>query len=260
MKKSLLIAARATAMCAVVVACVSLAAKDQQQIGNFGDLTLTLAIPDREFLVLEPIPMTISLENRTKLDISGHSVLEFSAGRTTLLVQADGGSWYRVEQLSPLLEFVGIQPRAIRSGEARRITEVFALDLGSALPRPGVYRVRVSLVGIDPKQTIESNVVSIRLREPSGVEEAAQQFIRATGAARYLLTCLDDPPVYPQLVDLMGFADTVFGDHATRCLGEIEMHRGNHRVARDYLSKVAARRDFPLAGLAAESLAKLPAN
>jgi hypothetical protein len=247
----------ALAVGAVVVLNATIRGQDQAGVG-FGSLTLRLTVPERQFLVLEPIPMTLRLENRTGRSVLGHSVLEFAAGRTTILIQPEGSKPYPVAQLSVTPEFVGVAPRVIRPGDSREITEVLAVNLDEVLPRPGQYRVQVSVAGVDPAEMVRSNVVSISLREPDGLEQAAQDFVRSTGSARYLLTGLSKEPLYAQLEEVAAaFGNTIYGAYAMLRLGEINASRGNEQMARAYLSKVASMRDFPLAPRAVEELTKL---
>lgn len=257
MKKSLSLRLFAAVGGVLIALGAGLTAQNSQVLG-FEALTLTLTVPDRQFLVLEPIPVAMRLENRTGRNVVGHSVLEFASGRTTIMIQPEGGSAYRVEQLSVLSELVGVHPRVIRPGEAREITELLDVGLHEILPQPGRYRVQAFVAGIDPGDIVRSNVVTITLREPDAIEQAAQDYIRSTDSARYLFTGLAKDPLYTHLQEVATlFGDTVFGDYASLRLGEIDAARGNDASARAYLLKVSKKRGFPLASRALQTLEKL---
>ena len=234
--------------------------QERTDVGGFGELTLVLAVPERTFLVLEPIPLTLRLENQTRRDAYGHSALQFSAGRVEIRIQPQERDAYTVQQLSVTPELVGIRPKILRPGEAHQVMELLEVDLDRILPRPGQYSIQAVLMGADSTQSVVSNVATIVLREPNATEQLAQDFIKGSGAARYFFTGLADEQLLlaVRLEEIAsGFAGSVFADYANLRLGEISAARGNVDAARGYLSRVATKLDFPLASRASETLKQL---
>src|SRR5688572_14532398 len=156
---------------AVVTGDSRAASQERTDVGGFAELTLALAVPERTFLVLEPIPLTLRLENQTRRDTYGHSALQFSAGRVDIRIQPEGRDVYRVQQLSVTPELVGVRPIIFRPGEERQVTELLEVDLDKILPRPGRYSVQAVLMGTDSNQVVVSNVATIVLREPNATEQ-----------------------------------------------------------------------------------------
>ena len=246
---------------AVLTGAAPVGSQDRAELGGFRELTLALTIPQRTFLVLEPIPMTLRLANQTGRDAYGHSALQFSAGRVEIRIQPEGGAAYRVQQLSVTPELVGVRPTILRRGEAHQVAELLEVDLDKILPLPGQYAIQAVLMGADAKDVIVSNVTTIVLREPNATEQLAQDFIKGTGAARYFFTGLMDEEVSlsVRLEEVAsGFAGSVFADYANLRLGEMNVARGNVDAARAYFARVATKSDFPLASRASEALKQLP--
>jgi hypothetical protein len=238
-----------------LVLSVSVAAQRGTELGRFTALTFALSIPHRQFLVLEPIPITMRLENRTNRGVLGHGVLEFSAGRVDLFIQPEGLTPYRVDQLSAVTELVGIKPAVIPPGAARQITEVLEVDLDKILPRPGQYQIQALLTGVNPGEVLQSNKVSLVLREPDALEHAAQAYIKSTPSASYFFTVLAEEQHLEEAA--AAFNGTIFSDYAYLRLGENSAARRDHETARAYLTKVASRSGFPLAKRVAARLADL---
>jgi hypothetical protein len=227
-------------------------------LGSFGTLTLTIGIPDRQFLVLEPIPITLVLENSTTHGVQGHMALEFLARRIEVVIQPEGSEPYRIDDLTTGAALVDIPARIIKPGEKREVTEVLGLGLDQILPRPGRYAIHVVLNGLEAQSEVTSNPMSIHLREPDRFEREAYDFIVATGAARYFFTARVEDLLIAQRDEVAErFGATPYGDYANLLLGEYSASRRDAVNARKYLSRIAGKPEFPLAERAAKRLAGL---
>ena len=247
----------ASSACVVAVLFVSTACAS---LGRFETLTLTASVPDREFLVLEPIPFNLELENRTGRGVRGHTALEFLARHVALDIQPEGSSPYRVDNLTSVVALVDIAGRIIKPGEKREVTEVLGFGLTQILPRPGRYAIHVVLHGIDRQDELTSNAVSIVVREPDRFEREAQDQIQSSGIARDIFTPRGLEERRPYLEEIAErFGDTPYGDYANLLLGEYHAVRRDVVSAQKYLSRIAGKPEFPLAERAAKLLAELGA-
>ena len=239
----------------------SVSGQPPASLGRFDTLTLTAAAPEREFLVLEPVPITLALENRTTRGVRGHLALEFFAQRVELVIQPDGAAPYGVDELSTRRGvLLDIQPRIIKPGERRELTQLFDLGLDEWLPRPGRYSVHAVLHGSSPREELRSNSVSIVVRGWDRFEREAYDYIleAGTGFARYIFTARAQADLRPQLEELAErFGQTLYGDYANLLLGEYHGANGDAVSARKYLSRIAGKREFPLAERAATRLSRL---
>jgi hypothetical protein len=251
---------RALLCSGILVLGLSAAASQDDASLGFEALTLAVAVPDRSFLVLEPIPITLRIENRTDRAVAGHMALEFSATRLIrLVIRPQGLEGYEVADLSLLSASTDFTPRTIRPGETRAVGELIHVGLDRILPRPGRYDVQVVLHGFAWEEEIRSNIVSLELREPTGLEQAAQAYIQSTGAAGHFFYGIADAVQRAQVEEVATtFSGTAFADHANLALGDYSRVREDYDAARLYYSKVANKRDFPLADRAATALAELP--
>ena len=234
--------------------------QERTDVGSFRELTLSLTVAERTFLVLEPIPLTLRLANHTGRDAYGHPALQFSAGRVEIRIQPEGRGASRVQQLSVTPELVGVRPGIFRPGEAHQVTELLEVDLDKILPRPGRYSIQAVLTGTDSNDVVVSNVATIVLREPTATEHLAQDFIKGSGAARYFFTGLmDEQFSLPLRLEEVasGFAGSVFADYANLRLGEMNAARGNVDAARAHFARVATKSDFLLARRASAALKQL---
>lgn len=220
----------------------------QSPESRFETLTLTIGVPDQGFLPLEPVPIKLQLLNGTDRDVMGHTAIDLTAGRIRLVIQPEGAPAYEVDDLSTFKALVLFkQPTIIKPGQKAEIKELLDFNLDKMFPRPGRYTVQAVLSGVDPREQVTSNVVSLQLREPSGVEQAAHAFIHGSGAASYIFTGVVDDRLQVQLEELvLTFGDTVYADYGNLVLGTWNAGKGDYRTARHYLSRVTKKRDFPL--------------
>ena len=228
---------------------------------GFDALTLTVEIAGRRFLSLEPIPMRLSLENRTGQPIVGHTLLRFASGRARLLVRPEGAEAYSVDDLSALSPPIRVNGHAIQPGERHEATDLLALGLDKIFPAPGRYQIHIVIAGPDQNRSVElrSNAISIQIDAPTGLDLAARTFIESTGAARHFLSGLSDDKLDPDFEQFAAqFADTVYGGYANLILGGRKLARGEYDRARTCLSRAAANANSWVASEATNRLKRLP--
>src|SRR5688572_3454327 len=101
---------------------------------GFTSLTFTLSIPARPFLLLEPVPLTLSLENRTREPIVGHTLLGFNQQHLEVLIHPSGLPVYPVEQLSSIVIRSGFSPVTLPPGYRQVSTEPLTVKLRQVFP------------------------------------------------------------------------------------------------------------------------------
>ena len=229
---------------------------------GFKSLTLTLSVPVRAFLLLEPLPLTITLENRTTEPVVGHSALRFADRTVGVLIQPDGSPAYSVERLSALAAHAQITPLTLPPGYRQVSTEPLMVDLRKILPTPGKYTIQAALLDRNGDE-IRSNVVGIEVAQPVGLDQLAYQFLIDGGKTDYFFVGADaagNPDVYGEYETFARiYRGTVYADYANLSLGRIQEARGDLAAARQFFTNVTSRNEYA-AQQAAEALKRLPAQ
>jgi hypothetical protein len=128
-----------------------------QAVLPFSALTLTVSVPERPFLLLEPVPITLRVANTLNVSISGHHILDFGSEHVRVLVRPEGSESYSTAQLTALRGFTPTTLRPFAPGEFYEHTDVLMISLDNLLPRLGRYEIRAALRGDD--QEIHSDWV-----------------------------------------------------------------------------------------------------
>lgn len=229
---------------------------------GFRSLTFTLSVPSRSFLLFEPVPVTITLENRTPQPVAAHAALSFSARTVEVLIQPEGISAYRVEQLSPVTFRGQVRPLTLPPGFREASTEPLILNLQKILPTPGKYGIQAVLRNLDD-QEILSNVVAIEVVQPVGLDQLAHQFLTDSGKVDFFFVgggVAGDPVRYDEYETFARiYQGTVYADYANLSLGQLHEARREIDTARTFFAKVTKRNEYA-AQRAAEALKRLPAQ
>lgn len=178
------------AMCFFVASTLSAGVMAQEQeLGDFGQLTLEVACGRRKVLPMEPIPITITLGNETGKPIRGHSVIDPGVGYLEIYVAKAGEAFERFQSTNwPAWAMERPRPSVLESGYRRSISTYLYYAHPANLEKehhgrylfesPGTYRIKAVLKDIDGENTIESNILAIRVKEPRGKDAAAYKFLK----------------------------------------------------------------------------------
>lgn len=228
----------------------------------FRSLTLTLSVPARSFLLLEPVPLTITLENRTAEPVAAHAALSFSDGAVAVLVQPEGSPAYRVARLSPVAIYSRITPLTLPSGYKQASTEPLIVELPKVLPTPGKYAIQAILRNLNGDE-IRSNVVSIEVTQPAGQDQLAYLFLIDSFDANdfFIGAGVAGKRELYDAYDAFArtYQGTVYADYANLSLAQVHAARREIATARRFFSNVTTRSEFA-AHKAAEALKRLPAQ
>jgi hypothetical protein len=232
-----------------------------QAPAGFRSLTLSLSVPPRSFLLLEPVPVTIALENRTAEPIVAHTALSFTDRAVAVLIQPEGLPAYRVEQLSPIAIRTRHTPETLPPGYRQVSTEPLILHLQKILPTPGKYGIQAVLRNLDGDE-IRSNVVNIDVIQPAGMDQLAYLSLVDSGTVDSFLVGSGVAGNRERYDAYEMFArtyqGTVYGDYANLSLGQLHEARREIDVARKFYASVTTRNEYA-AQQAAEALKRLPA-
>ncbi len=227
---------------------------------GFKSLTLTLSVPARSFLLLEPVPLTITLVNATAEPVVADAALRFADRAIGILIQPEGSPPYRAEPLSTIAIYTRPSPRPLPPGYRQVSTEPLILNLQKLMPVPGKYGIQAVLRNLD--EEIRSNVVSIDVTQPAGLDQLAYQFLVDSGQADDFLDGSDvvsKPELYGEYETFVRtYPGTAYADYANLFLGRFHETRRQIDQARRFFSNVTARREYATQK-AAEALKRLPA-
>ena len=225
---------------------------------SFSDLTLGITAPKEVFNQLEPIPLIVSLSNKTDRPVLGHLTLKFAANYVHLFVRQVGGDKRRIENLSMIQPLIGAYPQKILPGSVLQEKQLVDLELDKIFPYPGEYQLQARLLDIDGKKTIESNLLRIQILEPTGLDRQAFDFIKNNGNPSYFLNgydrVVDNKPLTILEEFVSRFSGTAYGDYAIFQLAGVYFAKEDYEKAIKHLEKLANKSDFAFAERAREFL------
>ena len=226
---------------------------------GFTSLTLTLSVPARSFLLLEPVPLTLTLENRTSEPILAHTALGFNEWHLEVFIHPSGSPAYRVEQLSSIMIRIGGSPVTLPPRYRQVSTEPLTVKLRQVFPTPGKYGIQAVLHGLNGDQ-IRSNIAGIQVIQPAGLDRLAHRFLADSGKADYFFDgpgLASDQVVYSEYESFARrYQGTPYTDYANLALGRLHESRKEIDIARTFFSNVTTRNEYA-SQKAAEALARL---
>lgn len=235
------------------------------QVSNFSNLTFEIATTNKkDFVRLEPIPIILTLSNKTAQTILGHRALVFSDNMVRLSVMKEGGKKQEIRQLSPFPKEIFIKPVEIKPGESYQAKELLTLNLDSIFPEPGEYHIYATLLDPNSKQVVKSNIVTIHVLEPEGVDRQAFDFIQASSkssdflSGRYLSGHEEAQSTLERFV--LNYGGSAYGDYATFLLGELYFEQGEDDKAGEQFLRLSKKPDFVFADKVSDYRVKLKAR
>jgi hypothetical protein len=198
--------------------------------GSFSDLTLELTAPKQNLVQLEPIPIILTLRNKTAYSIISQTTLDFAAGRVQLFIIEDNREPVRIQNISPIAKFVVVDPGPIRPGERRQTKELLNIALDKVFPQPGSYQIQAVLRDDREKQQIKSNLLTLRVLEPTGLDMQAFDYLKHRTNPSYFFSGLEAEKTESQLLEFVSnFRDSSYGDHAAFLLSHLYFARKDHQ-------------------------------
>lgn len=228
---------------------------------NFSNLSLEISIPNKkDFIKLEPIPITLTLSNKTDQAILGHGALKFSTNLVKVFVTPAGGKTQEVQELSPFPKEVSVNAKEIMPGESFQVKELLSLDLNKIFPDPVEYQLYALVLDPNSKRHVKSNSLTIQVVEPEGMDRQAFEYIQKNSKSAELLSgrYLSGNPHVQDVLEkfVLVFSKTAYGDYAAFMLGELYFTQEEYNKASEQFNKVAEKSDFVFADKAKKYLAE----
>lgn len=228
--------------------------------GPFSDLTLEISVPHATLWSLQPIPINIVESNRTNQPILGYSAITLEGSPLSIYLRKVGSSQRVSIQTSTALIYKVSTNVTIASGKVVESKEWLAVGLGKYFPEPGTYELQAVLASADRTQFLESNIVTIEIREPTGSARAAFNLIRSSGHKDYLFSGFNFESTRSLLEALKTqYLNTPYGQGATFVLGEAHFENREYSTALANLVLLENSRDFIFAEKVRNYLAKIRA-
>ena len=213
--------------------------------GSFADLTLEIASPKQKFVQLEPIALILTLSNKTRFPVVARTSLDFAAGFLQLFAIRENGELIQIQNLSPLAHVVVVRPGTIQSGQSYQTKELLTLDLDKVFPQPGTYQIQAVLRNGEGEQQVKSNLLTIQVLEPTGVDVQAFDYLKNRTNPSYFFSGLELDQTQAQMVTFVSnFRDSSYGEYAAFILGEFYFVRKDYTRAIEQLDDVTKKRDF----------------
>jgi len=211
----------------------------------FTDLTFEIAVAAETLVPLQPVPLVLKQSNRTNEPVLGYDSVTFSSPIYFYVKKAGTNNWKQLEQLTALLKLVGHRNSEVLPGSNYESRQWLTLDLATYFPIPGAYELRARLYNEDGSQFIESNVVSIAIREPAGPDRAAYNFIRNSTFQDYLFSGAEFSKVKNTLERLTTlYPNSPYARNASFVLGENYFYGRNYPQALVNLLRLENDNDF----------------
>ena len=227
---------------------------------GFNELTLEIKAPEESYLELQPVPLILTLSNKTDRVLNGHSALKFSAHYLRLSVRREGEKW-REPQVTALYAMVFIHPRAMGPGDKFTTNEILAFRTEEIFPGPGTYELKARMGCTDGSQRIESRPITVRITQPEGKDLEAYNFLRKHTQPEYFFTgmfAVRDKSVRETLEKFVTmFRDTAYGEDASFTLGQVQFVKDELAAARFQFEGLANNPDFIFAERVKDYLAKI---
>lgn len=228
---------------------------------EFSQLTLNLSSTKEDFVQLEPIPIILNLRNETAQPIQGHSALDFSNNFVKLFVIKENGDASEIQNPSPVTGNTAASPRNFGPGENLEARQALVFQLDKTFPHPGNYRIQAVLYDAAWSSEVRSNVLTIRILKPEGLNLAAFEYIKNLGASSYFFSGVGfsgKEKARAVLEDFTNrFGETAYADYAAFSLGEFYFYDREYGRADKQFDHLAKRTGFVLADRARKYLDKI---
>jgi hypothetical protein len=157
--------------------------------GNLEDLTLEISTDIKEIIPIEPLPVTISILNKTDKTIKAFSLaINPSYGLTQFYVSKENKPFevFRAADwpAESIIRFEYSFKPGYRQSVDRYLFYAHPKNLDKEkrgqylFEEPGHYRIKAIYTDSQIDKSIESNVISINVKEPKGEDASAYQFIK----------------------------------------------------------------------------------
>jgi hypothetical protein len=225
---------------------VSQTQNSSPEVRPFTDLTFEIDVPRQTLLPLQPIPIILKQSNKTSQPILGYKSIGLSKMPVYLYVQKIGSNKRTmIDQFTPMRKFSAYKNTAIAPGISCEGKDWITLGLNIDLPEPGTYELQAVLENADGSQLIESNKITIEIKEPIGIDQEVYNIIKNGPSKEYLFSGGEFDKVKPTLETIKArFPNSVYAKSAFYVLGEKYLVRKQYGQALSNFIRLENDKDF----------------
>ncbi len=221
------------------------------EIVNFQDLTFKITTAKENYLKLEPITLNIEMSNDKDYPITGHFYVEFSEPGTKLLIGTTKDNLIDTKRSFSMRTASGKGTNQLINPKQRQTsTQTLDLRLDELFPVEGEYYLQLAVKDFTGTQELFSNIIKIKINEPTGKDLAAYQYIKGFSGNQFSRLSFSKQQA-KYFID--NFPDTTYTDQIMFFLADSFFSDKEYQTAIKYF-KVLLNKNFPLNN---EVLAKL---
>lgn len=226
---------------------------------EFSALTLEIILPSQSVSSLQPIPIIVKLTNTNGRPAVGYNVLGFGKSPLSIYIKKIGTNVrIPLKMLEPMHKLVQYTNVIMAPRESINAKELITLGLARYFPEPGSYEVQATLTNSTWQQSIESNVISIDVQEPIGVDRSAYNLIRASPFKESIFSGSEFGETRSTLETItLLYPNSVYARHASFVLGENYFYGRNYPQALINLVRLENDNDFVYVGKVRKYLAEI---
>jgi len=160
-----------------------------KEIATFADLTLQIATTTGEVLPMEPMQITITLSNSIGKPIAGHSIIDPGSGLLRIYVAKGNQSFEEFRSSDwAFSDIIRVPDEVLNAGFSSTVSGYlfYAHPANPDKERqgqylfesPGIYRIKAILKDLKGQEQIQSNILSIKVKQPTGEDAAAYEYLK----------------------------------------------------------------------------------
>ncbi len=224
------------------------AQKALPQNGEFRELSLQINSSASNFVPLEPIPVTFTLENNTSTSIWGHAAFELYLRYLEILVQKPDGSVQKIDALSLLNGRTFVENGLLPPGVKIVKTEVLDYQLERYFGEPGQYKIKAVFNSREHNQKIDSNWLSFTISEPTGENLAAYTLLKEQKNLTTVfwgIGVVNSEKEVQVLERLIGiYPESSYSDYARYVLSSYYLATKQNDQAKEMLNELGKKKNF----------------
>ena len=222
-----------------------------KQIPNedFSNLTFRVDSTKSQYIWAEPIPLILSLENKTGKAIKGEVALVFSSGNIRMFVERPDKSVSQIKPLSLIRGCLGCESTELIPPYARyQRKEILENSLEDFFSTSGEYKIWAELCdkicSESNIRSVLSNSITINIKTPQGTDYEAYKVLKSLPSDPLDKFEKKSIKKYMQVLEefVSNYNGTPYGDYVVFELANIYTFRKEYEKALNQLEKIS--RDF----------------
>jgi hypothetical protein len=214
---------------------------------GFENMSFSITLDSTEYIQLEPIRVKYNFSNATNKTQT--TIIPNFEGQSVLEVEFDG-----VKKQFDTKNYSGHRPGfpvIFQPGQEHRGIITLDTYLPTCFPKPGKYTIRLSVSGTEEK-VLKSNPVEITIKEPTGIDKEAFDFIKQNKAETDYsilywwnndgIKLENGNTLLEEFVDR--YRDSIYGDYATFALALRYKYKNEPAKAAELFNRLKCKTEF----------------